>query len=321
MGSEKKRILIGIDGSVQSVNAASYISDMMPPDKTQVVLFNVDSDIRDLYLDISDKPGTDELAETAYIEWLDLRKKNIESRLEKTVEIFTGKGFPSDQVIAESREISIGVTRDLIEESRKGYDLLVVGKTGTRCEAGISMGSVTSKLTSKVFHIPMIVVEGRPDTNKILVGFDDSKGAISSVQGLINFVNGTKSITLCHVIRSLGLMGGGEFDLFSPSVDTCGYKEFESVRIENQKVKMAGAMADQKELLINAGVPRECVNTMILEGYMSRSQALVKKARKDGYGSIVLGRRGNSSVMEFFIGRVSRKVVDMSESMAVWIMN
>lgn len=321
MSSDKKRVLIGIDGSVQSLNAASYISDIMPPEKTQVVLFYVDADIMDLYFDINDKPNVGDLEKASYKEWMDMRKKNMAARMEKTKEIFTGKGFPGDHVEYISREISIGVTRDLIEESRKGYDLLVVGKTGTRCVTGIPMGSVTGKLVSRVFHIPMVVVEGRPDTNKILVGYDDSKGAVNAIKGLISFVDGTKDIMLCHVIRSLGVMGGGEFDLFVTPIDTSGYAEFEAQRIENQKIKMVGAMADEKEWMIKAGVPRERVNTMILEGYMSRAQALFEKARKEGYGSLVLGRRGHSAVMEFFIGRVGRKVIQMCDSMAVWIMN
>lgn len=321
MSSDKKRVLIGIDGSVQSLNAASYISDIMPPDRTQVVLFYVDADIMDLYFDINDRPSADDIEKASYREWMDMRKKNMTARMEKTKELFTSKGFPADQITYISREISIGVTRDLIEESKKGYDLLVVGKTGTRCVTGIPMGSVTGKLVSRVFHIPMVVVEGRPDTSKLLVGFDDSRGSLSAVKGLISFIDGTKDITLCHVIRSLGLSGGGEFDLFATPVDPSGFAEFEAQRIENQKIKMVGAMADEKEWIIKQGVPRERVNTTILEGYISRAQALFEKARKEGYGSLVLGRRGHSAVMEFFIGRVGRKVIQMCDSMAVWIMN
>lgn len=321
MKTDKKRVLICIDGSIQSLNAASYISDILPPDKTQVVLFYVDADIMDLYFDIENKPDVSELEKASYKEWIAMRKKNMDARLEKSRELFVTKGFPSESVTYMRRELAIGVTRDIIEESHNGYDLLVVGKTGTRCITGIPMGSVTSKLVSRVFHIPLVVVEGRPDTTRILVGFDDSKGAVDAMKGLVSFVGGTKKIMLCHVIRSMGLMGSGDFDLFTPSFDQSGFPEFEVLRIANQRQIIETAMAHQKDWLLKAGVPVGHVDTCTLDGFMSRAQALVEKARKEGYGSLVLGRRGHSAVLEFFIGRVGRKVIQICDSMAVWIMN
>ena len=65
-----------------------------------------------------------------------MRKKNMATRLEKIRDMFIEKGFPGKDVEIIIREIEIGVTRDIIEESRRGYDLLVVGKTGVRCVTG-----------------------------------------------------------------------------------------------------------------------------------------------------------------------------------------
>ena len=41
--------------------------------------------------------------------------------------------------------------------------------------------------------------------------------------------------------------------------------------------------------------------------------------REGGYGTIVVGRRGLSKVYEFFMGRVSDKVLHLAKDMAVWI--
>ncbi|MBU1171767.1 MAG: universal stress protein [Proteobacteria bacterium] len=320
MNTEKKRVLIGIDGSIQSLNAASYISEILPPERTRVVLFYVDAEILDLYFDIEDKPTMTDLEKASCKEWMDMRTKNMSARLEKTKDIFLAKGFPKDHVTYIRRELAIGVTRDIIEESHKGYDLLVVGKTGTRCVTGIPMGSVTGKLISRVFHLPVVVVEGRPSTEKILVGFDNSKGSIHAANNVISFVRGTHKIMLCHVIRSMDPLNDGEFDLFSSSMNS-GFPEFELQRINKQKLKLEKAMTLQKEAMEKAGIPVGHVETCTLEGYMSRAQGLIEKSRKEGYGSLVLGRRGHSTVLEFFIGRVGRKVVEMSDSLAVWIMN
>jgi hypothetical protein len=39
------------------------------------------------------------------------------------------------------------------------------------------------------------------------------------------------------------------------------------------------------------------------------------------YGCVVGGRRGLSEVLDFFMGRVSNKVVHMAEKQAVWVVN
>ena len=320
MKNGKKRVLIAIDGSVQSLNAAEYVSGIMPPDKTGVVLYHVDSEIMDLYFDVEDKPDTEALEKASYKDWFAMRKKHIETRLEKTRNQFIEKGFSGKDVEIITREITIGVTRDIIEESRRGYDLLVVGKTGTRCITGIPTGSVTAKLVSKVFHIPLVVVEGRPDTRQILAGYDGSQGSIDALKGLASLINGDKQIMLCHVVRSMNLLAG-DFDFSSNSFDQAYCPEFEIIRVMNQKTAIEKSIKKQKDWLISAGIPENNVQTCLVEGYDSRSLALVEKAKKEGYGTLVLGRRGHSVVLEFFIGRVGRKVIQMSDSMAVWIMN
>ena len=320
MSNNKKRVLIGIDGSVQSFNAAAYISGIMPPDKTQVVLYHVDAEIMDLYFDVEDKPDMASIEKASYKDWMAMRKKNMGERIEKTRSLFIDRGFPGKDVEIITREIEIGVTRDIIEESRRNYDLLVVGKTGTRSVTGITTGSVTGKLISKVFHIPVVVVEGRPETTQLLAGFDGSTGSVSAIRNMVSLSVLDKQITICHVIRSMNLMAG-DFDVFSTTLDPGYYPEFDIKRIEHQKKTINQAMQSEKEWLVARGIPAARIQTCIMEGYMSRSQGLVEKARKEGFGSIVLGRRGHSAVLEFFIGRVGKKVIQMSDSMAVWIMN
>jgi nucleotide-binding universal stress UspA family protein len=51
----------------------------------------------------------------------------------------------------------------------------------------------------------------------------------------------------------------------------------------------------------------------------SRSKALIDMAADQKCDTLVLGRRGHSAVVEFFMGRVGRKAVEMSRNMAVWI--
>lgn len=321
MGDKKKRVLICIDGSVQSMNAAGYISGVMPADKTKVVLFHVDAEVMDLYFDLDDKPDKLDIEKASYSDWLAMRKKNMATRLDKIRDMFIEKGFPGKDVEIIVKEIETGVTRDIIEESNKGYDILVAGKTGVRCITGITTGSVAGKLISKVFHIPMIVVEGRPETNHVLAGFDASKGAISAMRGALGFTGPDKKFDICHVIRSMNLLSW-DFDILPTSLDQGQhYPEFDVQRVMRQRKAIEKAMDEEKKWMVSQGVSMTNLKSTILEGYTSRAQALTEKARKEGYGTLVLGRRGHSAVVEFFMGRVGRKAIQLCDTMAVWIMN
>ena len=52
---------------------------------------------------------------------------------------------------------------------------------------------------------------------------------------------------------------------------------------------------------------------------MSRAGAIVNAAEKGDWSTIVVGRRGLSRVSDFFMGRVSNKVVHAGRKDTVWI--
>jgi hypothetical protein len=91
MSDYKKSVLIGIDGSVQSIGAAGYISGILPPDKTRIVLYHVDAEVMDLYFDVEDKPDKVDFEKASYSDWIAMRKKNMAARLEKTRDMFIEK--------------------------------------------------------------------------------------------------------------------------------------------------------------------------------------------------------------------------------------
>jgi nucleotide-binding universal stress UspA family protein len=61
------------------------------------------------------------------------------------------------------------------------------------------------------------------------------------------------------------------------------------------------------------------ITTKVARGVSSRAGAIIEEARNGEYGTIVVGRRGLSKVKEFFIGRVSNKVVQLRKETAVWL--
>jgi nucleotide-binding universal stress UspA family protein len=73
--------------------------------------------------------------------------------------------------------------------------------------------------------------------------------------------------------------------------------------------------------LQSAGLNRDRISSKIRSGVASRAEAIVEEARKSGCGTIIVGRRGMSRVREFFMGRVSKKVLQLAKWNAVWVVS
>jgi nucleotide-binding universal stress UspA family protein len=85
--------------------------------------------------------------------------------------------------------------------------------------------------------------------------------------------------------------------------------------------RMVAVFAEAKNRLMKFGFESNQISDKMITGVASRAAAIVEEAKRGGYGSIVVGRRGLSNVPEFFIGRVSNKVIRLAKNHAVWVVN
>jgi nucleotide-binding universal stress UspA family protein len=87
------------------------------------------------------------------------------------------------------------------------------------------------------------------------------------------------------------------------------------------KRKIAPAINEARRFLEQAGFSGENISSEILTWQRSRAAAVVKAASDGGYKTIVLGRRVFTTVGEFKLGRVSRKILQYAFQPALWIVN
>jgi nucleotide-binding universal stress UspA family protein len=93
-------------------------------------------------------------------------------------------------------------------------------------------------------------------------------------------------------------------------------KELELVSREIEPV-----FEEATKRLLRSGVAHACVREKVVKGVSARSSAIADEAEKRGYDTIVVGRRGLSKVQEFFMGRVSNKVIQLSKDKTVWVVS
>jgi nucleotide-binding universal stress UspA family protein len=217
-------------------------------------------------------------------------------------------------VAVKTKTITAGIARDIINESHQDYTALVIGRTGVSKIEEITMGSVAAKLVEVASHIPIIVVGERPESKKILIAFDGSKGSMKAVKCAGTLLDpAVCEIMLCHVIRPLSIQQLSAKELF--------IQKHEKDWIEVNQRKIVPAIMEAKKRLMDAGFSEDYISSEILTYAQSRAAAIARAARIGYYDTVVLGRRGFSTVVNFQIGRVSRKILQFAYQPALWVVN
>ncbi|MGB5157576.1 universal stress protein [Desulfobacterium sp. N47] len=308
------RVLIPVDGSKQSLIAVRYVGSVLKPKNAKIVFFYVDSELPESFWDLEKNP--DFRSKLAPVKaWAEQRKQLVTDSIKKAGKILISDGFSADALSTKIQGRKTGIARDILQEANTGeYKAVVVGRTGISNAKGIVLGSVANKLIGNLVEMPLIVIGGKPDTKKFLIAFDGSKGSMKCVSIVGAMLNNTGSeIMICHVIRSLGIE--------QQSLNEIPITELKKDWTEANIKKIKPAMEEAKRKLIAAGIDPSKITEKILTDRASRAGSVIAEAREGGYGTIVLGRRGLSATQEYFIGRVSRKILHMAKKIAVWVVN
>lgn len=312
MLNEKRNFLLALDGSDQSAAAVNYMAAMLPTRNTEIVLFNVLSQIPEALWDLMKNPDYEDWA----VKMGAMEKKNLsllKTFMDKSKNKFKKAGFSEEATDIRLQNRVVGLARDIVAETKKGYTALAIGRTGTGNHTGLMLGSVASKILGALATETICLVVGQPDPREILVAMDGSPGAMQAVNYVAEVFGGSdKKVILFHAMRRLGFS-------FMNSGDAGPMKNIEEMFWSEDQASMAPVFEEAKAKLVKAGFKAEQIRTKIVKGVTSRAASLLEEAKKNVYGTVVVGRTGVSQVNDFNIGRVSNKVIHHAENMAVWI--
>ncbi|MBU1055480.1 MAG: universal stress protein [Proteobacteria bacterium] len=308
------KVLIPVDGSKQSLAAVRYVGSILKPKNIKVVFFYVDSELPESFWDLGKNP--DFRSKLAPVKaWAAQRKQLVNEAMNKATKILINAGFPAEALSIMIQGRKAGIARDILQEANSGeYRAVIAGRTGISNAKGIVLGSVANKLIGNLVNMPLVVIGGKPNAKKFLIAFDGSKGSMKCVTTVGAMLNNTDSeIMICHVIRSLGIEQQSLSEISIAKIE----KDWNEANIN----KIKPAMEEAKKKLISAGIDPSRISEKILTDRASRAVSIIAEAKEGGYGTIVLGRRGLSATQEYFIGRVSRKILHMAKKYAVWVVN
>ncbi|WDP88562.1 MAG: universal stress protein [Desulfobacter sp.] len=296
-------LLVAVDGEEKSMKTIQYISSFRPYRDKVVVLLNVMNRVPEYYYDLcSEAFSRDSVVRS--LAWESGARKRMEFFMKKARVKLIACGFPPERVRIEIRDRNRGVARDILDEARKGYHGLVLRRRGmAKAVLPVPLGSVSTKLIEEAVDVPLILAGVRELTHTLFLAVDGSAGSERAVAFAARTLQGS----------------GCRFVLGSVIRDFCGPCDGSREWEANGAAIVEKAQAYASKVLLDAGFRDNRITRRVIKGGKSRAGAIVETALADDCDTIVLGRKGMSTVSDFNIGRVPWKVVHGARKMTVWM--
>ena len=313
MENSAKKIVIPVDGSMNSFRSLDYLNLIYGPQQNLTVNL--------LYvLPTLPRILTEEQKEDKEIitQIKNLEKKNIimaERILAEARTSLIEKGFEEENVMAVYQKMEVTIPRDICHWARSmEADAILVGRRGRTDLKTFFIGEVCDKLVERCEGTPLWIVGGRVDSKKVLLCIDASQNAIRAAEHAGSMLSGTDcQVTIFHTMRHLR-----RFVPVSLLEDADELIHLWRTR-SGQQVAMYVDKA--KDALLNAGIPEEQISIKVAEGTRSEANDILSEALNNDYGTVIMGRRGGSMMKEFVIGSVSKKVLLNLSDLTIWIVH
>ncbi len=317
MEKKPRNLLVAVDGSDQSFDTVRYVGRLFQPGRAKVTLFNVMNRIPESFLDLEADPTFRNRVIDIHA-WEFHQKEKMQDSMERARRHLKQLGYTEDRLSVVMQDKQVGIARDIAKESQKGYDALVLGRRGKSQLKDLILGSVANKLVSHLSNVPVWVIDGCPDPNKLLVAMDGSEAAMRALHYVGTCLDDIQpEILLFSVGRGLTLPPPG----YGYPSDPLEYLDRIQQEYAETKRNIQTFLDRGVRELEHKGVDVSRVNTKIVSGVPSRAGAIIEKAQNHGYGTIVMGRKGVTKIREYVMGRVSNKVLQLAKGTAVWVVH
>ena len=308
----EKKILLAIDGSTHSTRAVTYAARIASVvQELTYTLFYVQPTVSQFLLD---EAKTDHKARAELKKVIRKNAEFAQDILEKNKTRMVGMGIAEKCIETATQQKVMGIAKDILGRAEEGlYDAILVGRRGLSRIQKTFMGSTTAKLLEHSRVIPVWVLDGDVKSMRLMLAVDGSEASLRAVEHLSFMVggNGKIKVTLFHVMPALRDYCIINFDekesdigqIIARGAERCIDHFYANAQ---QRLKVAGLQENQIEL-------------KVIKRAMNVGKAILDQARKGNYGTVVIGRRGTDKA--FFMGSVSRYVLDKISDRALWVVS
>jgi nucleotide-binding universal stress UspA family protein len=307
----QKQIVIAVDSSphaAQAVNYATRLSTIIP--EIHFVLLHIHPTISGYLLEEAERS----VKARAEIDRM-VRKNQSASLevLEKLRNQMVRQGLAEERIELKSQPRYVAVTDDILALSQAAvYDAVMVGRRGVSYIQEMITGSVTANLVSHSTLTPIWVVDGEVNATSVILAVDGSPSSLRALDHLAFIMGGECRIRILMLHVQPRLQDYCALD----SADRTDAAA-EEVVLTADKRCLDNFFGQARAILSKCGVAEDRVEMKTVIGGLAVPKAILSEARQGGFGTVVLGKSGQSRSR--FFGSVSAKVLQKAENMAVWI--
>ncbi|MBW1736810.1 MAG: universal stress protein [Deltaproteobacteria bacterium] len=306
----EKRILVAVDDSTYSRKAIEYAAQMKGViTDLSFIIFNVQPTISDYLLHDSKR---DAKATAALKEVIAKNEKTSKQLLENYKSKMIKKGVDEKSIDLVTQPRAMGTAKDILLYAKHQLpDAIVLGRRGTSRLEEAFIGSVANTVLEHAGVVPIWAIDGKITSSKIMVAIDGSESSLNAVDHISFMVgdNPDVKLVLLHVTPTLRDYCTIDFDKESEIVDEV------IARGDKQCVDDFYTHAQQR--FKAAGINENQISIKEVKSTINVGKTIVDEAKKGKYGIIVVGRKGMND--SFFMGSVSRYVVNKASNCAVWL--
>lgn len=223
------------------------------------------------------------------------------------------QGINADRIEIQTQPRALGYAKDIIDIAQnKQYDAILVGRRGLSGITKLYSGSVTTNILEQSQVIPVWLVDGSPPAGDLLLAVDGSEASLRMVDHVSYMLSGQSSavVTLLHVTNSAhNYCEIDENELIDPELDEI------VVRGDKACIDQFFPLAMKK--FEQAGVDKSQVQFHTITGPKRIDKAIYEFAHGKDFSTVVIGRRGLDK--SFFMGSVSRRLIDKLSNRALWV--
>lgn len=304
-----KKIMVAIDGSAYSSNSLDYL----------IRLFHNDTNISfHLFSVVSASSGDQnwmfEVDPLRQHSPATERKKITATRyLRDAKERLARNGFNEDNITFSAEITSAQTAVAIHHEACKGlYDALVIGRRGIGKVGEMLLGSVSAHLVDVCYEMPLWIVDGEIKSTRFLLAVHTMPKSLIAADHL------------GYIVKD------------HPDVDVMLYhsktlfRKAPKVPLEELEQQWGKEWCDKyldpdnylfyahAQVLKDHGVNAKCITQLPMKTELDASRDLIKQAKKNNCGTIVVGRRPKGSEKGIF-GGVSDRTLVQAQNIALWL--
>lgn len=153
-----QKILVPIDDSSNALRVAEFIATVFNPDN-DIILFSILPDTAAL-CDMNSPELTPYFMsqQSMFCQLEDRKKQLIDEAMVRAKDVLIASGFSDDRISLKIQKKKNGVARDIVDEAKKGYQIIVMGRRGLSGVQEFLMGSVSQKVIHAVKDVSIVIV-------------------------------------------------------------------------------------------------------------------------------------------------------------------